>query len=160
MTKFTLETRSGDRKAMLLATLCFIHCVAGPVLLSFAGYSSLIAASERFEPVLLLSSLILGSAVLIPAYRRKHRRCSCLALFFSGLLCLVVFRRLHWMMIPDAILTGIGVVLIIGAHALNMKFSRQCECCEPGHSREADCGPNSRVSFANSAGFGNAREHE
>src|SRR5438552_3930509 len=130
MRKLATYMRSGDRKAMLLASLCFIHCVAGPVLLSFAGYSSLIAVSEKFEPLLVLSSILLGSAVLIPAYRRKHRRCSCLALFFCGLLCLVVFRRLHWMMIPDAILTGIGVVLIIGAHALNIRFSRQCECCK------------------------------
>jgi hypothetical protein len=95
------------------------------------------------EPLLVLSSVILGSAVLIPAYRKKHRRCSCLALFVCGLLCLIVFRRLDWMMIPDAILTGLGVALIIGAHALNMKFSQQCECCEPKTFREADRAPNS-----------------
>ena len=88
MTKLPIF-RSGDRKAMLVATLCFIHCVAGPVLLTFAGFSSLTAASESFEPVFLISSALLGSATLIPAYRRKHRRCSCLVLFICGLFCLV-----------------------------------------------------------------------
>jgi peptidoglycan/LPS O-acetylase OafA/YrhL len=142
-TKFNTTAWSGDRRAMLLACVCFIHCVAGPVLLSFAGYSSLIAVSEKFEPLLVLSSVILGSAVLIPAYRRKHRRCSCLAIFLCGLLCLVVLRHRHGMMIPDAILTGIGVVLIIGAHALNLKFSRQCKCCEVQPVIPDDCARNS-----------------
>lgn len=129
MTNTLLSVRSGDRKAMLVATLCFIHCVAGPVLLSFAGFSSLIGVSEKIEPVFVLSSIVLGSAILIPAYRRKHRRCSCLVLFICGLVCLVVLRRLHWMILPDAMLAGAGAALIIGAHALNVKFSRDCECC-------------------------------
>jgi hypothetical protein len=115
---------------MLVATLCFIHCVAGPVLLSFAGFSSLIGVSEKIEPVFVLSSVVLGTATLIPGYRKKHRRFSCLALFVCGLLCLVVLRRLDWMVVPDGILAGVGAVLIIGAHALNLKFSRQCECCK------------------------------
>jgi hypothetical protein len=96
----------------------------------------LIGVSEKIEPVFILSSVILGSAILIPGYRRKHRRCSCLALFVGGLFCLVVLRRLDWMPVPDAALTGIGAGLIIGAHALNRKFLKQCECCkdQPSHA--------------------------
>jgi hypothetical protein len=126
---------TADRKAMLVATLCFVHCVAGPVLLTFAGFSSFIGLSERFEPLFILSSVVLGAAILIPAYRKRHRRCSCLALFVCGVLCMAVLRRFEWMPIPDAILTGVGACLIIGAHALNMKFLRQCECCHTQQSR-------------------------
>jgi len=134
MTKFP-PIPSGDRKAMLVATLCFTHCVAGPVLLTFAGFSSLIGVSEKIEPLFVLSSVVLGTATLVPAYRKKHRRFSCLGLFVCGIVCLVVLRRLHWMMIPEAILTSIGAVLITGAHALNLKFSKQCECCKAQPSK-------------------------
>jgi len=135
MTKLPI-VRSGDRKAMLVATLCFIHCVAGPVLLSFAGYSSLVAASESFEPAFVVSSALLGSATLIPAYRRKHRRCSCLVLFICGIFCLAVLRHLDGMIVPDAVLAGAGACLIIGAHALNLKFLRSCECCRTEPARQ------------------------
>ena len=135
MTKLPI-VRSGDRKAMLVATLCFVHCVAGPVLLSIAGCSSLAAASESFEPVFVVSSAVLGSATLIPAYRRKHRRCSCLLLFICGLFCLVVLRHLDGMIVPDAVLAGVGACLIVGAHAMNLKFLKSCECCRPEPARQ------------------------
>ena len=137
MTKRLSSVLSGDRKGMLLATICFVHCVAGPVLLSFAGLASLISVSEKLEPVFILSSIAIGTATLLPGYRRKHGRLSCLGLFFCGLLVLLVLRRLQWLVVPEALLTLIGVALVAGAHALNLKFSRQCECCGrevQGHS--------------------------
>jgi hypothetical protein len=122
---------SGDRKGILIAALCLIHCVAAPVLLSFAGFASLLGVSEKMEPVFVLSSIAIGTATLIPGYRHKHGRFSCLALFFCGLLFLVVLRHLRWLVVPETILGGFGAALIVGAHALNLKFSKQCECCRP-----------------------------
>lgn len=72
---------SGDQKGMLVAAICFVHCVAGPALLTFAGLASLTGGSEKLEYVFLLSSITFGAATLIPAYRTKHRRVSYLALF-------------------------------------------------------------------------------
>jgi hypothetical protein len=127
-----------ERKAILVAAACFVHCVAGPLLLSFAGFASLIGISETIEPVFLLTSIVLGGATLIPAYRHKHGRISCLAMFFGGLFCLVVIRRLHWTIVPEMLATGIGAAMIIGAHALNLKFSRQCACCTPSVAIESE----------------------
>lgn len=112
-----------------MAAACFVHCVAGPLLLSFAGFASLIGLSERIEPLFVLTSIALGSVTLLPAYRKKHGRISCLAMFVGGLLCLLVIRRVHWTLLPEMIATGIGAGLIMGAHALNLKFSRHCSCC-------------------------------
>ena len=109
--------------------------MAGPVLLSFAGFASLIGISEKAEPLFVLSSLAIGTATLIAGYRHKHRRFSCLAIFFCGLVCLIVLRHLRWMLIPDAILAGTGAALIAGAHALNLKLSKQCQCCRPATAR-------------------------
>ena len=136
MKKIASAVLSGDRKGIFIAALCLIHCVAGPVLLSFAGFTSLVGMSEKVEPLFVLSSFAIGTATLVPGYRHKQGRFSCLVLFFCGLLFLVVLRRLRWFMVPDAILAAAGAALIVSAHALNLKFSRQCECCRPALPRE------------------------
>ena len=129
---------------MLLAGACFVHCVAGPLLLSFAGLAGLTAGSERLEPAFLAGSVIIGTANLIPSFRKKHGRPVCLAMFLAGILCLYLRRRLFSTALPvEAAATGLGAGLIIGAHALNLRFCRQCRCCAPtsseagGHSAPA-----------------------
>ncbi len=113
-----------------MAALCFVHCVVGPVLLSFAGFASLTASSEKIEPLFILSSLAIGTATLIPGYRHRHGRITCLVLFFCGVICLAVLRRREWPMVPEWVLAGIGAALIAGAHALNRRFARECGCCQ------------------------------
>jgi hypothetical protein len=117
---------------MLIASLCFVHCVAGPVLLSLAGLASLVSISEKFEPLFLLGSAAMGAIALVPAYRKKHGRISCIALFTSGLLCLLLRRYLRWRDIPiEPVAVALGASLIIGAHVLNLRYSRRCKCCDP-----------------------------
>jgi MerC mercury resistance protein len=133
MDKSRVESSANDRRGMLIASLCFVHCVAGPVLLSFVGFSSMIGTSEKLEPLFLLGSAGMGFLALVPAYRTKHRRVSCLALFGSGFICLIFRRRIQLQGIAvEQIGVALGAMLIIGAHALNLRFSRRCACCEPG----------------------------
>jgi hypothetical protein len=121
-----------DRRGMLIASLCFVHCVAGPVLLSVAGLASLTSISESLEPLFLLGSAAMGAIALVPAYRKKHGRVSCLALFASGLLCFLLRRHLgEEGTFAETVAAFIGATLIIGAHVLNLKFSRDCQCCSP-----------------------------
>jgi MerC mercury resistance protein len=132
------DNSRGDRTGMLIAALCFVHCVAGPVLLSFAGFASLIGVSERLEPAFLLGSIAMGAVALIPAYRKKHHRLSCLAMFCSGFLCLLVRRRIPWTAgFVEPIMAGAGATLIIAAHVLNLRFSKRCQCCEPDSHPDA-----------------------
>jgi|SRR5579872_5842834 len=120
-----------DRTGILITALCFVHCIAGPVLLSVAGLTSLVGFSERLEPVFLLGSLVMGAMALLPGYRKKHGRRSCLAMFCCGILCLIVRHHIHWRAIPvEEIGVAVGAILIIGAHTLNLKYSKRCPCCE------------------------------
>ena len=126
-----LHHSCADRRGMLLASLCFVHCVAGPVLLSFAGLSSLIGVSEKLEPLFLFGSAVMGAIAFVPAYRKKHRRKSCLALFAAGFFCLLLRRRIEVPAIPIELLgTALGAGLLISAHFLNLKFSKRCQCCD------------------------------
>ena len=132
MNPSSFESSRYDRRGMLIASLCFAHCVAGPVLLSFAGFTSLAAASEKLEPLFVLGSATMGLLALVPAYRHKHRRVSCLALFLSGLLCLLLRRHIGWRQIPlESAGAALGAILIIAAHTLNLRLTRRCVCCEP-----------------------------
>ena len=127
-----IDTSRYDRKGMLVAALCFVHCIAGPVLLSFAGLSSWVSISEKAEPLFLIGSAAMGAIALVPAYRNKHGRLSCLGLFGSGFVCLLLRRHIGWRPIPvEAVATALGVGLIIGAHLLNLRFSKHCKCCNP-----------------------------
>ena len=130
--KAPFDGSGADRKGVLLASLCLVHCVAGPVLLSFAGFASLINVSEKFEPLFLLGSAAMGGIALVPAYRKKHGRIACLAMFGSGLLCLLLRRRFALGTIAiEPVAAAIGASLIIGAHLLNLRFSKRCGCCDP-----------------------------
>jgi len=127
-----------DRRGMLIASLCFVHCIAGPILLSFAGLASLISISERLEPLFLLGSASIGVIALVPAYRKKHGRVSCLAMFGTGLCCLLLRRHIGWRAIAfEPVAVAMGATLIIGAHVLNLRLSRRCQCCE--HASDANC---------------------
>src|SRR5579871_1813090 len=92
------QNSRSDRAGILIAFLCFVHCIAGPALLTLAGFASLISVSEKFESVFLLGSAAMGLLALVPAYRKKHGRKSCLALFGAGLLCLLLRRHIQWPM--------------------------------------------------------------
>jgi hypothetical protein len=135
MNKSTVDGSRADRGGMLIAAICFVHCVAGPVILSVAGLASFIGISEKIEPAFLLCSITLGSATLIPGYRKRHGRISCLAMFLAGMLFLFVRRHIEWPSFHfEPIATACGAGLIIAAHVLNLRFSRRCQCCEPVES--------------------------
>jgi hypothetical protein len=129
---------SGDRKGIVIAVLCFVHCAAGPALLAFSGFSSLIGIAEKAEPVFVLASVAIGTATLLPGYRMKHGRISCLSLYVSGLIFLVVLRHLEWLIVPEAVLAAVGAALIASAHALNLKFSRECRCCNDAIGQQSN----------------------
>lgn len=96
-------------------------------MLSFAGMASLIGFSERLEPLFLLWSAAMGVVALIPAYRKKHGRVSCLAMFASGFLCLILRRYIGWQgVFAESVPVAVGAFLIVGAHLLNLRFSRRC----------------------------------
>jgi len=99
-------------------------------LLSLAGLSSFLSASEEFEPVFLCGSGAMGALALVPAYRKKHRRVSCLVLFASGVLCLLL-RHIRWGDTSlESVATAIGASLIIAAHVLNLRFCKNCGSCQ------------------------------
>lgn len=129
------EEFRADLRGMLVAFLCFIHCIAGPVLLSFAGLSSMMGLSEKLDPLFVLLSSAIAGFTLIPGWRRKHGRKTCLALFAAGILFLLVRRYTSRPVEIAATVFGAG--LIVSAHALNIRFARRCRCCDQASAVDA-----------------------
>lgn len=128
--RLRLDSSRADRRGVLVASICFVHCIAGPILLTLAGLTSLVRISERLEPLFLVSSAVLGVTALVPAYRKKHGRMSCIGLFAAGFLCLLMRHRVEARASSfELAATGVGAGLIIGAHLLNLRYSRHCPCC-------------------------------
>lgn len=122
----------GDRAAIVVATLCFVHCVAGPALIAFAGFASLIQVSEKCELLFLAGSGALGALALIPGYRRRHGRPTCLILFTAGFLTLGARKFISARL--EGAMALAGASLITTAHLLNLRYSKRCPCCEAGTS--------------------------
>jgi hypothetical protein len=98
------------------------------MLLSAAGFASMIGMSEKLEPVFVVLSAIIGAIALVPAYRSRHRRRICLVLFGSGMLFLL-FRQFASRAI-EITATVCGAGFIVAAHALNIRFLHTCRCCD------------------------------
>jgi len=158
MKRSLFDNSRADCRGMVIASLCFVHCVAGPLLLTFAGLTSLGRVSDGIEPLFLLGSAAMGVVALVPAYLKRHGRASCLTLFGFGLVCLVLGRHIEFRAIPiEPIATALGATLIIGSHALNLRFSKHCECCDP--ASEEVCDEDVRSSTNPSQGRFTARLH-
>jgi hypothetical protein len=122
-----------DRLGMAASLACGVHCVAAPLALGLlAAYPIEWAFSQASEAAMLLLTAGLAAASLIPSYRNRHRRKSCLGMFGVGLLMLVLAKlALHGGSLEPVFLAG-GAGLIAGAHVANLHFCRSCRNCSHG----------------------------
>jgi hypothetical protein len=53
-------------------------------------------------------------------------------MFIAGLLCLVLKRFVAGRIASfETVATIAGAALVVGAHVLNLRYSRNCACCTP-----------------------------
>jgi len=118
-----------DAVGMGLSLLCMIHCLAFPVLVSFAP--TLIKALPGDDATHRILTIAIGLAGAL-AFRngyRLHRRISILFLFLSGmaLVCTpAVLGEKTVSPFGGAGLTVAGSVLLVTAHWRNRSFCRSC----------------------------------
>lgn len=94
----------------------------------FAGMASLISISDKLEPLGLRIGRNGGGRSRLRLLQETWSDNSCLAMFASGFLCLVLRRDIEWRMVfaePADCLCGQN--LIIDVRALNLIFSRPLE---------------------------------
>jgi uncharacterized membrane protein YfcA len=121
-----------DGLGIIASTLCLIHCVLTPLVLSLlAVWAHYLPSEERFHRVLAASVATLGGVAILRGYHR-HRRSRVLLLMSVGLL--LIFAGAYWgSRLPSHLIevavTMLGSCFMIAGHFLNHTFCKSCERC-------------------------------
>jgi uncharacterized membrane protein YfcA len=125
-------TSSLDRVGVYASVVCFVHCLAMPVLLSLLSvYAHLLPTEEHIHRPLAMVVTVLGALAIASGYRR-HRRRSVWMLMGAGLSFIFAGAffgdRLpsHWM---EVLVTLAGSCCMIAAHRKNHTFCGECDRC-------------------------------
>ena len=111
-----------DVLGITASVLCAIHCAVLPLLLASLPILGInIIHNAYFEYGMILLAFLIGSWALLHGFRRHHRRLTPLLLFTGGLLLLVAKQIWH---AYELRFLPFAVVLIVGAHVLNFRWSR------------------------------------
>jgi hypothetical protein len=125
-----------DRIGIWTSTLCVVHCLFTPILLSISTVlAHFLPSEEVVNRSLAVAIAAIGAVALLRGFRR-HRRARVLS--FSGVGLTFIFSAAwwadslphHWM---NVTITFVGSALMITAHRLNHTFCRGCSCA--GHCR-------------------------
>ncbi len=146
MTRFLLPTTFkpaavaspwADRLGICASSLCVVHCLFTPVLLSFSAVlAHMLPYEERVHRSLALLVAMLGAIALLRGFR-THRRALVLLLMLGGL---AAIGGTAWWgdRLPshavEVSITALGSALMIAAHRFNHTFCRACVCAH--HSAE------------------------
>jgi MerC mercury resistance protein len=118
-----------DTVGFSVSALCAVHCVVMPVLLIFSAFSGLAFLEDTsIEHTILLISLLLAMASLLPSYFRHHKRLTALYTFIVGFV-LIGLGRLEISEVWEISTTSIGAALVASAHYINYRLCRACELC-------------------------------
>ncbi len=122
-----------DRLGIIASTLCFVHCILTPVVMSLSSvWAHYLPSEEGFHRVLAVMVAGIGCFAVINGYR-KHRRSRVLFLMGSGLSLIFAGAYMGDRLlshIAEIAVTMTGSSLMIGAHLINHTFCRSCEQCE------------------------------
>jgi hypothetical protein len=131
-----------DRLGILASTVCFVHCLVTPAVLSLSAvWVHSLPSDERFHRWMAVAVAGLGGLAAATGYRR-HRRLRVLVLMAGGLSLIFAaawFGNLMPSHSAEIITTMAGSCLMITAHLFNHTFCKKCDRCdhEESSSRSA-----------------------
>jgi hypothetical protein len=124
-----------DQIGVWTSTLCVVHCLLTPVVLSLSAVSThFLPSEERTHRTLAVAIAALGAIALVKGYR-NHRSLRVLLLMVAGLA--FIFGGAFWGdHLPshgvEVLVTLIGSGFMIAAHRTNHTFCRECSCSHSG----------------------------
>lgn len=119
-----LRSFSLDKVGIWVSSLCAVHCLLLPILPLLA---STVVGEEWFERTILMVSILVGFVSLLVSAIRQHGQYYPLLLMLAGGFVYWHKHELghHW----EPLVITIGAAMIVAGHWLNLRLSRQCECC-------------------------------
>ena len=119
-----------DRFSIGFSTLCLLHCLAVPVLVSVVPvFATFALADERFH-LALVALVVPTSVIALCLGCRLHKSRRILICGFAGVFVLVVAAILggqHLGEIGETVLTVLGASVVALAHWFNFLACRACD---------------------------------
>jgi hypothetical protein len=125
---------STDNLGILAFSLCVVHCLVTPVLISMSAvFAHFIPGEEKTHRTLAVGVATLGAIALVKGFRTHGRR-RILGLMAFGL-GFIFAGAFYGDRLPshgyEVAVTMTGSALMICAHRMNHTFCNDCRCSEP-----------------------------
>jgi len=129
--------RRRDAVGVMLSAACLLHCLLTPVLLASLPALGMRFAHGSFHAIFALLVLAAAALALVPGFRMHGHR-SVLVLGALGTLGVGSGAALEHGLLETA-LTVAGSLLLVVAHAINLRFSRpHSHTHSPASAQHAD----------------------
>jgi hypothetical protein len=113
-----------DVTGFWVSVLCALHCVAVPILLSFAAFGSWAVLEEpSIEYTVLGISTVLGVGSLLTSYFRHHRKLTAIGILIAGFTFIAISRQTD-KEILEGMLTATGASLVAWSHVVNFRLCK------------------------------------
>jgi len=115
-----------DRVGITASTLCAIHCMALPFLLSMLPMWGLgFLADRKVEVMMILTSMVLGIWSLGKSYKRDHQKLMPIVLLAFGF-AMIAAGHFSGIEILEPIFIPLGGFTIAAAHVWNLRLIKRC----------------------------------
>ena len=120
-----------DRFSIGLSTLCLLHCLAIPLIVSVTPVVATFAFADESFHIALVALVAPTSLLALTLGCRKHRSWRIPALGLMGVALLLTAAAGDVFLFgetAETVLTVIGALFVASAHLLNYRACRACEC--------------------------------
>ena len=125
---------NADRLGIAASSLCVVHCLLTPVLISASAVlAHTLPSEEHTHRVLAVAVTAVGAFALLRGFRKHGRRrvLACLAVGLALIFTGAMFGDKLPSHLAEVAITMAGSTLLIGAHRMNHTFCKQCSTCVP-----------------------------
>lgn len=118
-----------DRIGIIISSVCLVHCLLVPFILMLFPFVE--SKYDHFHELLTIFVVVPAFLAFIPGYK-KHRNINVLYLAVTGLIFIMsaaFLEDIYFSHNAARIVTILGSLFMILAHARNIKHAHQCRTC-------------------------------
>jgi hypothetical protein len=121
-------SRHFDRIAIVLSTICIVHCLAVPIVVAVLPIAAITLADDAHFHALMLWLVVPTSAVGFALGFRVHRRWGIVAFGAAGagaLAAAAIFGHAYWAESVEVTASVVASLALAGAHWMNFREVRR-----------------------------------
>lgn len=112
-----------DVVGIIASTVCAMHCLLLPVILSMSAFSGFMLVNHPIlENVFIGGSVVVSTSSLLPAYSRHHHKFTAIIILLFGFLLIGLGRFVTGF--DESLLTSSGALMVTLAHYVNFKLCK------------------------------------